>query len=71
MIEDQAVFDAMVNYGEDLSNQEELGHTPSRLKRLSYFLARACRNSLKETWEPVILDNIKEKTSSNKGNGKD
>ena len=70
MIEDQAVLNAMVNYGDDLYNQEEFGHTSSGLEQLSYFLARACRNSLKETWEPVTLDDIKGKKSWNKGNGK-
>lgn len=58
MVENKAVFDAMVAYGEDLNNQEVRGHTSSELKQLSYKLARACRESLKDTWEPVMLDDI-------------
>ena len=59
MIEDQDVKDAMVNYGDSLEKQEKLGHIESNLKNLSYSLARACRNSLKKTWEPYNVDDIK------------
>ncbi|WP_299229093.1 hypothetical protein [uncultured Psychroserpens sp.] len=65
MIEDQAVFDAMVNYGDHLFNQEKMGQKAYGLKQRSYLLARACRNSLKETWEPVVLDDIKENMNAN------
>jgi hypothetical protein len=59
ILEGKGVKDAMVAYGNELSEVEK-GTTrhPGMLKKLSYQLARACRESLKKTWEPVPVDDI-------------
>ena len=56
LIEDRDVFNAMVAFGQALhSFEQEPTSETEQLKRLSYKLARACRNSLKDTWEPITL----------------
>ncbi len=60
IVESKAVYDAMVLYGQKLKSLEPSGNTSPDLQQLSYKLARACRNSLKNTWEPVLLDDIPE-----------
>ena len=66
IIENRNVFDAMVEFGEDLRDQTVRGHSSSGLLQLSYNLARACRESLKSTWEPVQIDDIPAQRSSSK-----
>jgi oligoendopeptidase F len=58
IVENKAVYDAMVTYGKKLESLEEAGRTSPELKQLAYNLSRACRESLKATWEPVPLDDI-------------
>lgn len=58
MLEDPAVYDAMVAFGGKLSELEGRGRTDGELRQLSYALARACRTSLRATWEPVPLDEL-------------
>ncbi|WP_430411029.1 hypothetical protein [Kordia sp.] len=61
MIEDQQVYDAMIQFENKLKYLEgSESNDFSELKNASYDLARACRNSLKETWEPVILEDLKD-----------
>lgn len=66
IVESKAVHDAMVAFGEKLSEIETAPERANGLKQLSYFLARACRESLKATWEPVPLDDIPVKTAWSK-----
>jgi hypothetical protein len=59
ILENLEVKTAMVKYGEELSLIEnQMKQHPGNLKQLSYALARACRRSLKVTWEPVPVDDI-------------
>jgi hypothetical protein len=58
IVESKSVHDAMVAFGNGLGVLERQPESANGLKRLSYFLARACRESLKDTWEPVPLDDI-------------
>ena len=60
IIENIIVRDAMVDYGEQLKKVES-GEKIEVLQHCAYLLARACRESLKETWEPVKLDDISKK----------
>lgn len=70
IIEDKEVLSAMVAYGEELQRREGIQHDPKGpspasnirdLSQLSYQLARACRNSLAKTWEPVKLEPFPDK----------
>lgn len=66
MIENQVVNDAMIDFGQELDRLEQHANpdlTP--LKIHTYNLARACRKSLQETWEPVPLDDIEHKAYEN------
>ncbi len=58
IVESRSVFDAMVKFGENLASLERDPASANNLTALSYTLARACRVSLKSTWEPVPLDDI-------------
>jgi len=58
IVEDRAVYNAMVDFGKKLEPLENSGNTSPELKIFAYGLARACRESLKNTWEPVALDDI-------------
>lgn len=66
MIENQVVLNAMVDFGLEL-DRLELQTEPDLdpLKIHTYNLARACRKSLQETWEPVPLDDITHKVLEN------
>jgi hypothetical protein len=66
IVESKGVHDAMVEFGKGLSELEANPERPGSLKQKSYFLARACRESLKTTWEPVPLDDIPVKTTWDK-----
>lgn len=65
IIEDSNVNQAMVVYGNDLRGFENGWTTSASLKQKSYLLARACRNSLKRTWEPAPVDDIPDMKTSN------
>ncbi len=58
MVEHKEVKIAMVNYGEQLKQCESKTTHPSTLLLLSYELARACRLSLAQTWNPADLKDI-------------
>jgi len=60
IIEDSNVYEAMINYGNELEKVENNKLIPSKsnLKSLSFKLAVACRVSLQNTWEPVKLENL-------------
>ncbi|MFO0941796.1 MAG: hypothetical protein U0930_13660 [Pirellulales bacterium] len=58
IVESKAVQEAMVAYGKNLTELELKPEAANGLKQLSYRLARACRDSLKATWEPAPLDDI-------------
>lgn len=58
IIEDKAVLVAMVDYNKCLNRLRAGEENPTVLQHQSYELARACRESLKRTWEPAPLDNI-------------
>lgn len=58
IVENKAVYDAMVAFGKRLESLEKSGETAYELRAFAYSLARACRESLKQTWEPVPLDDI-------------
>ena len=58
IVENKAVYDAMVAFGKKLEPLEKSGKTAFELRVFAYNLARACRESLKHTWEPVLLDDI-------------
>ena len=62
IIEDASVYFAMINYGEELKRvvDENIMPYKSKLPRLSFQLALACRTSLQETWEPVKLEDLGE-----------
>ena len=67
MIEDQGVYDAMINYNEELKKLEgSASDNFTVLEDTTYDLARACRNSLRATWEPVPLSDIKPKKTEKK-----
>jgi hypothetical protein len=64
IVESQVVKDAMVDYGKELSRvQDDPKVFPGMLRELSYKLARACRQSLAATWEPVPVDDVIETKS--------
>jgi len=58
IVENRGVKDAMVAYGRELSNVQKGKSKPDSLRLLSYTLARECRMSLQQTWEPVDLDDL-------------
>jgi hypothetical protein len=58
ILENKDVRDAMIKYGRELDKIEKGQKNIDALEFLSYNLARACRESLKKTWEPVPLDDI-------------
>jgi hypothetical protein len=58
ILEHPVVKRAMEAYGDQLKRVEAGEAPPSSLKQLSYALARACRLSLKETWNPVDIGDI-------------
>ena len=58
IVENKAVYDAMVAFGRKLESLEKSGGAAFELRLFAYNLARACRESLKDTWEPVPLDDI-------------
>jgi hypothetical protein len=61
ILENEDVRKAMVAYGDRLKPIEGGNGNIDDLKDLSYNLARACRESLKKTWEPVPLDDVHQK----------
>ena len=66
MIENQVVCDAMIDFGLELDRLEQQTQPDlAPLKIHTYNLARACRKSLQETWEPVPLDDITHKAIEN------
>jgi len=58
MLEHQEVKLAMINYGRQLSLVEKGTAKPASLRLLSYELARACRESLRRTWNPADLGDL-------------
>ncbi len=58
ILEDRAVLSAMVTYGAELRKAEKGEIMLKELQTEAYDLARACRNSLKDTWNPMDLDDI-------------
>jgi len=58
IVEHPNVKDAMVQYGKQLKPVEAGSAKPWSLKPLSYSLARACRKSLAETWNPADLKDL-------------
>jgi hypothetical protein len=63
MIEDSNVYNAMLLFGENLNRYlQNRGEYKDSLSTYSYRLARACRNSLKNTWQPVKIDTLPEST---------
>ena len=60
ILENNDVRIAMINFGKQLTAFEDGKRNIDALEDLSYKLARACRESLKKTWEPVPLDDIPE-----------
>jgi len=61
ILENRAVELAMKNYGDLLEDMETgtIDYSKSMLQNMSLNLAIACRNSLKETWKPITLDDLK------------
>jgi len=58
LVEDLHVYDAMTSFGETLNK----ALYPDSLKVLiskAHAISRACRTSLKETWEPVPVSELK------------
>lgn len=58
ILEHGNVKNAMEDFGAQLTKVQENEASPDSLKQLSYRLARACRKSLEETWDPVGLDDL-------------
>jgi hypothetical protein len=63
ILESKAVKTAMERFGNQLLIVEAGKADPRTLEDLSYELARACRMSLKKTWEPVRVDDLPESTA--------
>lgn len=57
IVEDRRVMLAMADFGISLDAWER-GNAKLVQPELSYRLARACRNSLKATWEPAPIDDL-------------
>lgn len=58
LVEDLHVYDAMTSFGQSLNRAVY----PDSLKILiskAHVISRACRTSLKETWEPVPVSELK------------
>jgi hypothetical protein len=62
LIEDKNVEAGMVNFGNALKEKVQNEKASTKLTILSIQLAKACRISLKKTWQPVKLSDLKEKT---------
>lgn len=59
MIEDQTVYEAMKEFDKKLKYYEGSYEKDfTSLQNKMYDLARACRLSLKNTWEPIDLDDL-------------
>jgi len=58
LVEDKHVYEAMKSYGETLDHAK-IPDSLHTLQRKAIDLANACRLSLKETWEPVPLNEIR------------
>lgn len=58
ILEDRAVLSAMVTFGKKLKEAEAGEIMLMELQTKAYDLARACRKSLKNTWNPLDLDDI-------------
>jgi hypothetical protein len=64
LIENQAVAAAMISYGKQLKRCEKGEAEPSSLEVLAWDVANSCRESLKETWNPVGIETLELKPSS-------
>ena len=60
ILEHPNVAAAMVKYGKKLKEVEANNGKTSTLEHLSYQLARECRKSLQETWNPVDIGDLDE-----------
>jgi hypothetical protein len=60
ILEHPNVKHAMMNYGSELKKVENGKQPPSALQSSSYSLARACRESLRQTWNPTDLGDVTE-----------
>jgi hypothetical protein len=58
LVEDLHVYDAMTSFGESL-NQALYPDSMKVLISKAHAISRACRTSLKETWEPVPVSELK------------
>ena len=63
IIEHPEVKEAMVEFGTQLYEVEAGNAQSASLKLLSFKLARACRQSLAKTWNPVDIGDLDEKHS--------
>jgi len=57
LVEDLHVYDAMTSFGESL-NRALYPDSMKILIKKAHAISRACRTSLKETWEPVPLNEL-------------
>jgi hypothetical protein len=58
ILESKAVKAAMEAFGAQLRIVQAEKASPNSLEQLSYQLARACRESLGKTWDPVGIDDL-------------
>jgi len=58
LVEDLHVYDAMTSFGSSL-NHAVYPDSLLQLVRKAHAISRACRTSLKETWEPVPVSELK------------
>jgi hypothetical protein len=58
ILEHPEVKQAMIDYGGQLREVEAGKAPPKTLEQLSYRLARACRESLRKTWNPADLGDL-------------
>lgn len=65
ILEHPNVKKAMVDYGNQLYLVQDGKSAPSSLRLLSYTLARECRKSLKETWNPADIGDLQEAEEEN------
>ena len=63
ILENKAVKEAMMAFGKQLILVQNNDSVTSDLTQLSYTLARECRRSLEQTWNPVRLDVLGDKPS--------
>jgi hypothetical protein len=61
ILEHPEVKQAMIAYGAQLREVEAGKAPPKTLEQLSYRLARACRESLRKTWNPADLGDVNDK----------